>query len=102
MPPAAVAAGGPRRVCSSCLSRQASLPYNPHAPDDACCPPLLPLLLQEDRGQKRLQFLLKQAEVFQHFAPLSQKAQEGKKKKRGRHGGYTEEQEDEGGLVDGV
>ncbi len=53
---------------------------------------------QEDRGKKRLQFLLKQAEVFQHFAPLSQKeAQEKeKKKKRGRHGGYTEEQEDEG------
>lgn len=26
---------------------------------------------QEERGQKRLQFLLKQAEVFQHFAPAA-------------------------------
>ena len=25
--------------------------------------------LQAERGEKRLQFLLKQAEVFQHFAP---------------------------------
>lgn len=24
---------------------------------------------QDDRGQKRLEFLLRQAEVFQHFAP---------------------------------
>lgn len=28
-------------------------------------------LLQAERGQKRLQFLLKQAEVFQHFAPAA-------------------------------
>ena len=26
---------------------------------------------QEERGQRRLQFLLKQAEVFQHFAPAA-------------------------------
>ncbi len=29
------------------------------------------ILLQAERGQKRLQFLLKQAEVFQHFAPAA-------------------------------
>ena len=27
--------------------------------------------MQEERGQRRLQFLLKQAEVFQHFAPAA-------------------------------
>ena len=44
------------------------------------------------RGQKRLQFLLKQAEVFQHFAPVESE----KGKKKGRHAGVrTEEQEDE-------
>ena len=54
--------------------------------------------VQAARGQKRLDFLLKQAEVFQHFAPAS--ALEGKKKK-GRHGGMrTEEQEDEELLRD--
>lgn len=26
-------------------------------------------MYQENRGKKRLQFLLRQAEVFQHFAP---------------------------------
>ena len=30
---------------------------------------------QADRGSKRLQFLLKQAEVFQHFAPISAAAE---------------------------
>ena len=29
------------------------------------------LAWQEERGQRRLQFLLKQAEVFQHFAPAA-------------------------------
>ena len=33
--------------------------------------------LQGERGQKRLAFLLKQAEVFQHFAPAA--ADQGKK-----------------------
>lgn len=51
------------------------------------------------RGQKRLQFLLKQAEVFQHFAPAD--ALNNKGKKKGRHGGMrTEEQEDEELLRD--
>ncbi len=51
----------------------------------------------EARGQKRLQFLLKQAEVFQHFAPVESE----KGKKKGRHGGMrTEEQEDEELLRD--
>jgi SWI/SNF-related matrix-associated actin-dependent regulator of chromatin subfamily A member 5 len=56
------------------------------------------LLLQAERGRKRLDFLLKQAEVFQHFAPVaaSQSA-----KKKGRHGtAITEEQEDEALLAD--
>ena len=55
-------------------------------------PPLrtpTPVLLQAARGKRRLNFLLKQAEVFQHFAPMSA---EKAKKKRGRHGGATEEQ----------
>jgi len=43
--------------------------------------------------------LLKQAEVFQHFAPAAASAGE-KKKKRGRHGGFTEEQEDQELLRD--
>ena len=56
--------------------------------------------MQAARGRKRLEFLLKQAEVFQHFAPASTSGSE-KKKKRGRHGeGYTEEQEDEDLLRD--
>lgn len=53
---------------------------------------------QADRGRRRLEFLLKQAEVFQHFAPAA--ALESKKKKKGRHGGFTEEQEDEELLRD--
>lgn len=53
--------------------------------------------LQEMRGQKRLDFLLRQAEVFQHFAPTSAGTAAERKKKRGRHAtGYTEEMEDEG------
>jgi SWI/SNF-related matrix-associated actin-dependent regulator of chromatin subfamily A member 5 len=57
------------------------------------------ITLQAARGKKRLEFLLKQAEVFQHFAPTAATAAD-KKKKRGRHGGYTEEQEDEELLRD--
>jgi hypothetical protein len=34
-------------------------------------------MLQAERGKKRLAFLLKQAEVFQHFAPAA--ADQGKK-----------------------
>ena len=34
-------------------------------------------MLQGERGKKRLAFLLKQAEVFQHFAPAA--ADQGKK-----------------------
>ena len=50
------------------------------------------------RGKKRLEFLLKQAEVFQHFVPGG--ATPGKAK-RGRHGAaYTEEMEDEELLRD--
>lgn len=57
-------------------------------------------MLQAERGRRRLQFLLKQAEVFQHFAPKAAAGEE-KKKKRGRHAaGYTEEQEDEELLRD--
>lgn len=40
--------------------------------------------LQAERGRRRLNFLLKQAEVFQHFAPVAA-AQSAEKKKRGRH-----------------
>lgn len=54
---------------------------------------------EEARGRKRLDFLLKQAEVFQHFAPAAS-AEAQQKKKRGRHGGYTEAQEDEELLRD--
>jgi SWI/SNF-related matrix-associated actin-dependent regulator of chromatin subfamily A member 5 len=51
------------------------------------------------RGKRRLDFLLKQAEVFQHFVPDNAEA-EGKKK-RGRHSAsYTEEMEDEELLRD--
>lgn len=51
------------------------------------------------RGVKRLQFLLRQAEVFQHFAPAAAAAAD--KKKRGRHAASTtEEQEDEELLRD--
>ncbi|KAK9868512.1 hypothetical protein WJX84_000615 [Apatococcus fuscideae] len=47
-----------------------------------------------DRGNRRLQFLLRQAEVFQHFAPAS--ANEENKKRKGRNSGkFTEEMEDE-------
>lgn len=35
-------------------------------------------VMQADKGKRRLQFLLKQAEVFQHFAP---EAAEKEKKK---------------------
>lgn len=35
--------------------------------------------LQEERGQRRLAFLLKQAEVFQHFAPDAAESDKGKK-----------------------
>ncbi|CAL8460870.1 g401 [Coccomyxa elongata] len=56
---------------------------------------------EEERGRKRLQFLLKQAEVFQHFAPAASERE--KKKGRGRHGAkYTEEQEDADLLKDEV
>lgn len=52
-----------------------------------------------ERGRKRLQFLLKQAEVFQHFAPVTSEKE--KKKTRGRHTtARTEEQEDEELLRD--
>ena len=55
---------------------------------------------QAARGRKRLDFLLRQAEVFQHFAPASAAAAD-RKKRRGRHaGGTTEEQEDEELLRD--
>jgi len=56
--------------------------------------------MQAARGRKRLEFLLRQAEVFQHFAPVASNAAIEKKKRRGRHGGYTEEQEDEELLRD--
>lgn len=51
------------------------------------------------RGKRRLDFLLKQAEVFQHFVPDNAEAEA--KKKRGRHSAsYTEEMEDEELLRD--
>lgn len=54
---------------------------------------------QAERGRKRLNFLLKQAEVFQHFAPATVERE--RKKRGGRHGtGRTEEQEDEELLRD--
>jgi hypothetical protein len=34
----------------------------------SCC-----IALQADRAKSRLQFLLKQADIFQHFAPTSAK-----------------------------
>lgn len=55
--------------------------------------------MQAARGRRRLDFLLKQAEVFQHFAPAASAAAQGRKK-GGRHGGYTEEQEDQELLRD--
>lgn len=59
----------------------------------------LALLPQAERGRKRLNFLLKQAEVFQHFAPATVERE--RKKRGGRHGtGRTEEQEDEELLRD--
>lgn len=49
---------------------------------------------EKERGERRLDFLLKQAEVFQHFAPDAAE-QKTAKKARGRHGTkYTEEMED--------
>ncbi|KAK9812302.1 hypothetical protein WJX73_000685 [Symbiochloris irregularis] len=49
---------------------------------------------EEERGQRRLAFLLKQAEVFQHFAPDAAESDKAKKG-RGRHSTkYTEEMED--------
>ncbi|KAL4447228.1 hypothetical protein ABPG77_007261 [Micractinium sp. CCAP 211/92] len=54
---------------------------------------------EAERGRKRLNFLLKQAEVFQHFAPATVERE--RKKRGGRHGtGRTEEQEDEELLRD--
>lgn len=38
------------------------------------------VLVQEDRGKRRLQFLLKQAEVFQHFAPAAANEQKAKQR----------------------
>lgn len=79
----------------TCMHIRTQIPGPPHPHTHTLStPPPLPCRPQEDRGKKRLQFLLKQAEVFQHFAPAASK--EGQKKRRGRHGGYTEEQEDEG------
>jgi SWI/SNF-related matrix-associated actin-dependent regulator of chromatin subfamily A member 5 len=37
------------------------------------------MLVQADRARNRLQFLLKQAEIFQHFVPESAKKEEKKK-----------------------
>eukprot|EP00891_Asterochloris_glomerata_P000647 jgi/Astpho2/647/Aster-04487 len=57
---------------------------------------------ESGRANKRLQFLLKQAEVFQHFAPGTAETETKKKdKKRGRHGTkYTEDMEDADLLKD--
>ncbi|CAK0743308.1 hypothetical protein CVIRNUC_001460 [Coccomyxa viridis] len=56
---------------------------------------------ESERGQRRLQFLLKQAEVFQHFAPAASEKE--KKKARGRNASkYTEEMEDADLLKDGM
>ncbi|CAL5219362.1 g1181 [Coccomyxa viridis] len=56
---------------------------------------------EAERGQKRLEFLLKQAEVFQHFAPAASEKE--KKKARGRNSSkYTEEMEDADLLKDGL
>uniref|UniRef100_A0A061QM65 SWI/SNF-related matrix-associated actin-dependent regulator of chromatin subfamily A member 5 n=1 Tax=Tetraselmis sp. GSL018 TaxID=582737 RepID=A0A061QM65_9CHLO len=54
------------------------------------------------RGRARLNFLLQQAEIFQHFAPVaSNKEQKKKSKGAGRNTGkYTEEQEDSDLLKD--
>jgi len=54
------------------------------------------------RGKARLNFLLKQAEIFQHFAPVAadEGASKKKKKKSGNRGNTTEEQEDEALLKD--
>ncbi|KAL6767714.1 hypothetical protein ACKKBF_B36355 [Auxenochlorella protothecoides x Auxenochlorella symbiontica] len=55
------------------------------------------------RGRKRLDFLLRQAEVFQHFAPAAAAGASATKarKKKGRHGAaLTEEMEDEELLRD--
>ena len=74
-----------RHACSS-------PPTHPPAPPSLPPLPSPPTHPQAARGQKRLQFLLRQAEVFQHFAPAAAAAAD-RKKKRGRHGAaYTEEQ----------
>jgi SWI/SNF-related matrix-associated actin-dependent regulator of chromatin subfamily A member 5 len=52
------------------------------------------------RGKKRLDFLLKQAEVFQHFTAPDAAGPSKKKGRGGRHGGATEEQEDAELLAD--
>lgn len=44
-------------------------------------PDLGVLALQADRADRKLAFLLKQADVFQHFAPEQKAAGEDKKKK---------------------
>ena len=50
-------------VMTSSMSRASTQPCCTNVP--------VPLAWQEERGQRRLQFLLKQAEVFQHFAPAA-------------------------------
>mmetsp|Transcript_23933 Transcript_23933/g.42618 ORF Transcript_23933/g.42618 Transcript_23933/m.42618 type:complete len:723 (-) Transcript_23933:180-2348(-) len=52
------------------------------------------------RGKARLNFLLKQAEIFQHFAPVASEKGNKKKKSGGRGGGRAEEEEDEELLKD--
>ena len=54
----------------------------PPGPADTCINlAVLPCSVQANRADKRLAFLLKQAEVFQHFAPEQKAAGEDKKKK---------------------
>eukprot|EP00884_Botryococcus_braunii_P010359 jgi/Botrbrau1/19324/Bobra.0073s0055.1 len=55
---------------------------------------------EEDRGQRRLQFLLKQAEVFQHFAPASANEQKAKQRRGRNTSKLTEDMEDEELLKD--
>ena len=80
-------------------SRRPHPPRPRTAPLPQLPPPCLTAPVQAERGRKRLAFLLKQAEVFQHFAPIASAGAE-KKKKRGRGTGVTEEQEDEELLRD--
>ena len=54
------------RRCVLRFPRQSSSPSTLTHPS-----PSLPPSLQADRDRNRLQFLLKQAEIFQHFAPPS-------------------------------